>query len=428
MKHLTFGVEFEFCVACVVDPQKPPPGPSEKGKVFFEHTEDLRNEFFQKYGGEKPELEIDEDSNEGDEEDERKNDEREVAPRRIITENDLKRGSADTIFNMFMAEFGIYRHITKTLNDNGYLAWNECGGGHSPFGPHWTVTNDLSVKGPEATPYTWFQIEVISPKLDYTPESIETVKEVADLLAATYKTYNDHTSGLHIHIGREHDGFPFPVIRDLNQFLWAFEPQLDTLHPLCRRNAQFGQAMRDASNLAIRHFKAFGQWPTVSEGLASISKAKVSLAVLNLTRHHRHPKIGVYNQDGLIQLAEGSRGYYKPTIEFRQHIGTLDSKAVAVWLKTVAGIVNFIRGVDPLSFHELISITEQEEWQKLGDGLNDERQSAMGPILAENGFTAIDLLEKIGLQESANYYRNRLIRHPRIISDSTPPVYLFKGE
>jgi len=117
-----------------------------------------------------------------------------------------------------MAEFGVYRHITKTLNDNGYLAWNECDGGPAPDEPHWTVTNDLSVRGPEGTPYTWFQIEVISPKLDYIPESIEFIREVADLLAETHKTYCDHTSGLHIHIGRERAGFPFAVIRDLNQF------------------------------------------------------------------------------------------------------------------------------------------------------------------------------------------------------------------
>ncbi len=60
MEHLTFGVEFEFCVACVVDPKKPHPDPGEKSNVFFEHTEDLRSEFFRKHNGETPEPETEE--------------------------------------------------------------------------------------------------------------------------------------------------------------------------------------------------------------------------------------------------------------------------------------------------------------------------------------------------------------------------------
>ncbi len=127
MKHLTFGVEFEFCVACVVDPQKPDPDPGEEGKVFFEHTEDLRHEFFREHNGENAEPETEEDSRKGaedeDEEEGKKNDERlpsarpsnslsgrneaVTTPRRRITEKDRKRGSGDTIFNLFMAEFGI---------------------------------------------------------------------------------------------------------------------------------------------------------------------------------------------------------------------------------------------------------------------------------------------------------------------------------
>jgi hypothetical protein len=70
-------------------------------------------------------------------------------------------------------------------------------------------------------------------------------------------------------------------------------------------------------------------------------------------------------------------------------------------------MVNFVKSAPELFFKNLLSIINYEHWEKLGDGLDEQREQDLGPILAEKGFTVVDLLKTIGLDSEALYYKNR---------------------
>jgi hypothetical protein len=59
----------------------------------------------------------------------------------------------------------------------------------------------------------------------------------------------------------------------------------------------------------------------------------------------------------------------------------------------------------------LITVTMNERWEKCGDGNDAEKESKMGPILAESAWTMIDLLKHIGLHEQADFYQDKLYKH-----------------
>jgi hypothetical protein len=74
-----------------------------------------------------------------------------------------------------------------------------------------------------------------------------------------------------------------------------------------------------------------------------------------------------------------------------------------------------VENVQPSSLVNLLSTIAAEEsgesWSKTGDKqVDDANESKFGPILAEDRFTIIDLLQHMGLQDLANFYRRRL--HP----------------
>jgi hypothetical protein len=76
----------------------------------------------------------------------------------------------------------------------------------------------------------------------------------------------------------------------------------------------------------------------------------------------------------------------------------MDPQRVTQWIKTVFGILNFVQNIQPPQLRDLLSGVELEKWEKLGDGLDDERGLEMGSIRAEEDFTIIHLLAAMGLQ------------------------------
>lgn len=111
----------------------------------------------------------------------------------------------------------------------------------------------------------------------------------------------------------------------------------------------------------------------------------------------------------------------RPTIEFRQHKATLDGEEVTMWIETVAGVVQFVKDADVTDLLCLFELLKHEKWEKLGDGKDGEREKAMGRIVADYGFTIIDLLRHIGLEKQAAYYESWWHPHER-------PPFIPKGE
>jgi len=93
-----------------------------------------------------------------------------------------------------------------------------------------------------------------------------------------------------------------------------------------------------------------------------------------------------------------------PTIEFRQHEGTLDAQRVVQWCSTVVGVINFVDTADQVYLRKLLLKVVDETWQKESYPKDVFQQDKFGPIPAEGSFTVIDLLRYMHLNEQANFY------------------------
>lgn len=291
----------------------------------------------------------------------------------------------------------VAEHIAATLTEAGHPTTVEV----NDF-TTWDITIDCSIRYPEDVDeaYTWHRIEIRSPAFYFNPDSLRAVADVCAILTSTYCIHTNGSTGLHVHVGNGEQGFPFATVRNLVAFLWAFEPQLSSLHPQRRFDGPYCQSMRENSHLKASDSPT-GALAAVKtllrcESIAQLCDLLYTLALGN----------NAYSFDDLFTFMEfGDRVNVKPTIEFRQHEGTLDAEAVTNWIKTVVGIVNFVDNAPQGDIAALLSIAEYEHWQKLGDGYDGRREQRLGPVVAEKGFTVIDLLKTIGLFSPALYYK-----------------------
>lgn len=127
-------------------------------------------------------------------------------------QNQPEEDSAEEYYSMSMRE-----HIAKTLSAQGEGAFTEVTG-IKPQNPDlWEVTGDDSVQVADADKdgYRWLSVEVVSPKLEFTPANLARVKKVCDTLAKTYKYRVNYTTGIHVHVGDDDRGFPLQVMKRL---------------------------------------------------------------------------------------------------------------------------------------------------------------------------------------------------------------------
>lgn len=193
---------------------------------------------------------------------------------------------------------------------------------------------------------------------------------------------------------------------------------ISSLHARHRMDNGYCTAMRDTCMAVYEHVKKFGYRPLPSAVVAQFVNAKDMRHLLHLAQF-RIGKMMSYNFDGINRAEFGSRpkeGEKEQgrgvTIEFRQHAGTLDGQAICMWVRTLAGFVKFIEEVSPESFVDFIgTIMEAELWEKEHDGKDAEREAKYGPIPADGPFTIIDLLQHIGLEKEAEYYKDKWVIH-----------------
>ena len=223
-------------------------------------------------------------------------------------------------------------------------------------------------------------------------------------------------------VGNSDKSFDTKTLKALVAFLWAFEPQLNSIHPERRQNGQWAGSMRESSRFAREYLKTHGHRPHPLTGVIHFLNFKSTVELVEQANYSDEYettfKFSAYNLQGMYDRAMGVAG--KATIEFRQHEGTLSSEAILNWIKTVVGIVDYIRRVDDSTLLNLLKIVENETWEKLGDGEDAEREETLGPILAESKFTISDLLSTIGLHGPASYYKDRWMKLPKTARATTP--------
>ena len=316
----------------------------------------------------------------------------------------------------------VARHMAATLRAAGFESSVDQDNSKS-----WDFTTDLSIDGPpenEASKvkYTWVGIELRSPPMYFTPESVQAVADVLKLLKRTYCINTNSSTGLHVHVGDGRKGWHFHTMRKLFAFLWAFEYQLNTLSPPSRVDGDYTKTMRMSAKY-VRDFKRDKRRrPTPMEGLIS------------LLRCDSWPELHRLFIPGNIRVNPGAKNPNgsvnpKPTVEWRHHEGTMDEGRTCMWIKTTVGMMEFLRGVKPKFFSELLSIVEFERWEKVGDGGDGQREKEMGPILAESEFTIIDLLQVMRLYEPAKFYKERgiyrIVKQPQSRPDPVSYSWLY---
>jgi hypothetical protein len=398
---ITFGVELEFCVAILHDGFEPKDFPPTTKQVEFPPIEGERQHHPSRYefrvkkaigdtiaAAKKYKIDLE-------------NLARQNVENWVVTIDTSIVGHPEPSYNLDAASTA----STSSQDSEGSISQRS---GNSQFS---------NPGDPEFDPWEYQGIEVRSPKLEFTPESLAEVESLCALLTSTYKIKNNTTTGLHVHLGHDTQGFTFPNIRKLLVFLYTFEPQIASLHPIHRMNNAYGRSMRDYSPFSLNFQAKYERRPTAAEFASKIFSLKTRGHAFRLAMGGKGYKQNNYNfggivkkahTSGIIQAVEG-----RQTIEFRQHEGTMDGQRITHWIQVIVGFVKFVEEAPSESFFGLLTrIWAAEKWEKMGDGKDAEREDKLGPILADHGFTIINLLEHLGLHPQADYYKDKWQKHP----------------
>lgn len=251
------------------------------------------------------------------------------------------------------------------------------------------MTSDGTLKAPIkgiTQGYKWFGVKVISPAFYLTKGSLQQVIRVTEIIKSTYLVNINDSCGLHVHVGVGDETFTFPHIRNLHALLYAFSPQLNSLHPArSETNSMF---------IPLRSIRGKdGRTLPRMEGAVRLLLTQNINDLYELTGVESRKTMS-YNFNPIFKYEKESRG--SGTVEFRQHEGTLDGEAIRIWIKTVVRLVEFARELiaDPTYFTQLLSVLEQEDVE--GE-----------PPLCENEYTTIDFLMNARAWEPVLYYRER---------------------
>lgn len=290
----------------------------------------------------------------------------------------------------------------------------------------WEIEADASLRDyTDADGYSYQGVEVKSPALPFNEVSLKEIEAMCKLLTDTYRIQNGFDTGLHVHLGHEKRGFEFKNIQKLMIFLYTFDPQLSSLHPPHRLEHDYGNSPRARSVFSANFQAKYGRAPSAREFAAEVYSCRAETETRN--RHKLINKIfkdkaghkdGNYNFMG-VQFAYNlfRLGAFRQTIEFRQHEGTMDGTRIRHWIHVIAAIVRFVE-TDAANFHRLMqTMWREEKWEKVGDGNDAERAAEMGPVLADYGFTIIDLLRYLGKHAQADYFKGNWQKH------DMPPRY-----
>ena len=360
MAPLTFGVEFEFCLATLpgdaFDPE-----PYDERQVYNISDTDAVNTGIQS-------LNI-------------------IDP--ILRHHYTERLQNDIV----------QKHIAETLISAGFSAitdedvrrkYNEAilGGPDPEHYKSWNVTTDSSIRvpGEDGTPgiaeYEWCKVEVISPVMIFTPQAVRQVQKVCKLISRKYRTLTNEWCGLHVHVGQGSKGLPDYAIKNLAAMIWTFEDRLDLLHPLHRSNDAACNSLYNSAPLASELDFETDQPLLLTEQIDRIFECQTGDHVISLVNDECPSYGSAYNFWNL--LSQHSRSS-KRTIEFRQHEGTLDSKRVENWIKVCVRLV------------EVALHTEQHSMGRF-----------LRSVVDEEDFTVVNMLISIDLPRQAEFYGKTL--------------------
>jgi hypothetical protein len=316
--RLTFGVEMEFSIACLIDPTRADPDPSDTRQIYN------------------------------------------IVSRPVLSNPNSSSGSAAAKAPAEIENAGIARqHVAETLKAAGIYAiaekWNVS---QSSSGSDvslearehpeaWTVKDDGRVDEmrPKDGRYDYQPIEITTPAMYFSKEAVEEVLYVATVMSNTYRCVLP--TGLHIHVGDSDRGFKARTVQNLVATYFTFEEMIELIHPRSRIDFFMAPSLQRGSMMMLETLKERDQ--TKDMGLRYLLAAKRT-DIGKLWDATKAIPSGNYEKWQNLRPALNLRPLAKypnmKTIEFRQHAMTLDPMEIAHWLRFCVQLLEFADTVD----------------------------------------------------------------------------------
>ncbi|KAL2075275.1 hypothetical protein VTL71DRAFT_218 [Oculimacula yallundae] len=389
---ITFGIELEFNIAYLYEGQKMP-DPNETRQIFFpitsEAEESVKRGYEEEWG------------------------------------TDIPRHFSAMLKELPLVK-SLQYEVRDTLISLGCTVTEPRVFGGDPAA--WEVSHDDSIRPTDGTGYNWFGMEINSPALLFTPASLDLIVKVCTTITEKYLTDPNATCGVHVHLSAGKTTLEFRTMQKLFVFLWSFEHQMSSLHPEERQTNDYCRSLRVQSRLVDDFCERWGEAPSILQGIIEFNNCEDMLSLLRLAECFQQSRYMAFNCSNALNTVQNPNQSSKPTIEFRQHAGTLDGERLVNWVKLIAGLVHRLETIHPDSLSELLKLVEFETWEKTrNEKHNKIFQKAEGSIPAESALTIIDLLEYLGLKESADYYRDRLFEVAGRDTRYRPDVFNWNG-
>ena len=244
----------------------------------------------------------------------------------------------------------------------------------------WKIDTDptISLERPAGDDgHAYFQMELVSRILQPTQDGFKEIEKVLDLIKSMFILKTNISTGLHVHVGNQRDGFPLHTLKQFALAVVAFEQIIHSIHPDNRidRDSWWCRPITSGPELTLLpHF----------ERLFKIEKCKDMWAVIDVMNPYSRREYA-YNFQNLAGKDYGDIQCFIQTIEFRQHAGSCDAEEISSWVDFVTGLIHYCH-LAPRTPHLVLCLSKS----------------------LDPSFTVLDLMKVIDRSSLVDFYKSRL--------------------
>ncbi|KAI9808021.1 MAG: hypothetical protein M1826_004389 [Phylliscum demangeonii] len=227
----------------------------------------------------------------------------------------------------------------------------------------WVVDDDLSIDdrdphdatswGWEGCTHSFLGLELKTPVLTYGAADLRQVRTgleiLNDKLGSGIQVLVNRSCGLHVHIGRQQDGFPLRTLHFVAGLATVFEATIHNMHPAYRLTSKYCMPLSRSDRLSAEptaegRVEVLLQTQTVRDFIKAANGG---------SKHYAYNFLHLLPLAGHLQVLSP---HFKPynTIEFRQHEGTTDPSRVLHWIHFCAALVTFAHNAPSPDWVEVV--------------------------------------------------------------------------
>ena len=236
----------------------------------------------------------------------------------------------------------------------------------------WGNDSPLNLSPTQHAEIRFLDIEVVSGVLNFHADALDEIQTAITAIVSNLPVVVPHNNGLHVHVGNQSSGLPTETLKNIMTLVSCMEDQFNQLHPPLRLQNH---------NIILPRFNFHRQNRGDAVRMAEFISRRADLP--DFLHYFGWNRRVCYNFENLHPRKK------KKTVEFRQHLSTLDIREIKQWILLVCNLVN---------------IAHQAESGLIIDVL---RRRAY-----DSGYDVIDLLKDLGMFASARYYSTRIYKHP----------------